>query len=136
MSVLGLGAEFWLGGTQCAEVLAVKPPNLTNETVDTTHHGSGRVRTKMAALADPGNLTVRMHYVPGSPTDDLLLAAVAAGDVETFKAVVNAGGGASEDVTGNCIPLSWEPDDVVIDDKQTALFTVAVTGAITQAASA
>src|SRR3546814_16308727 len=73
----GFGAKFKLHNgtalTAIANVLAVKPPSPTVETIDVTDHDSaGTMRDFIAGLIDPGAGTVRAHYLPGSPGDGLL----------------------------------------------------------------
>jgi hypothetical protein len=146
-AALGFGAKFHLhNGTALTEltggVVSVNRPNLTVETVDTTHHGTaGGVRTAMPGLADPGELKIRMFYDPGNADDLLILAALAAMAARTqnsraFKIVLKESDGTTQEVTGACIPTSWDVDDVPVDDKMTATFTAKVTGATTQAAGA
>jgi hypothetical protein len=138
-AVLGFGAKAWLhNGTTLTEldgVLAVSPPNLEIETVDSTHHGSsGGIRTFIPGLGDPGEISFRIFYSPGSATDTLLIAAVAARTTRAFKVAVPETDGTLQEVTGTCIPTSYAKDDVVIDDKMTAVFKGKVTGAYSQAA--
>jgi hypothetical protein len=146
-ATLGYGAKFYLhNGTALTELtgglVSVNRPNLKIETVDKTHHGSaGGIREFMAGLADPGDLSVRLFYEPGSADDTLILsrlAAIAARTVASvaFKIVLKEADGTTQEITGNCIPTGWEADDVVVDDKMTAAFTGKVTGVTTQAASA
>lgn len=144
-AVLGFGARFALyDGSTLVEfdgVVSVNRPNLTIETVDTTHHGSaGGIRTKMPGLGDPGDLKVRIFYSPDSATDLLILAQLAAmasksATSRTFKVWVKEADGTYQGVTGVCIPTGYEVDDVVIDDKMTAMFSAAVSGGTTQAAT-
>src|SRR3546814_15651708 len=73
----GFGAKFKLHNgtalTAVANVLAVKPPSPTVETIDVTDHDSaGAMREFIAGLIDTGAGTVRVHYLPGSPGDVLL----------------------------------------------------------------
>src|SRR3546814_18224058 len=73
----GVGAKFKLHNgtalTAVANVLAVKPPSPTVETIDVTDHDSaGAMREFIAGLIDTGAGTVRVHYLPGSPGDGLL----------------------------------------------------------------
>lgn len=145
-AVLGMGAKFSLhNGTTLVEfdgVISINRPNLAVGTTDTTHHGSvGGVRTFMPTLGDPGEISVELFYSPGSATDALILAQLAAMAARTalkraFKASVVEVDGTYQEVTGDCIPTGYEVSGIPIDDKMMATFTAKVTGATTQAAAA
>jgi len=140
----GFGAKFFLhdGATpgvlvEIADIIGVVPPSPTVETIDTTTHGSvGGVREFIAGLIDPGEGTVRVNWVPGSASDVLLAAAILSREVRAFKINVPASGTATRDFTGNCVVTGYEKDDVVIDDKMTAVLTIKASGLITEAAGA
>lgn len=136
---LGFGAQFWLHNgtalTKVADIISVNRPNISVDTIDvTTHDSAGGVREFIAGLADPGDLSVQMLYVPGSAGDTLLLAALSARAPKAFKIVIPAATG-SQDITGTIIPTGYEVDDVPTDDRMTATFTGKVSGSTTQAAS-
>lgn len=143
-AILGLGAKFHLhDGTSLVEfdgVISVNRPSLSVDTVDTTHHGtSGGVRTFMAGLADPGELSVELFYNPGSTTDTKILAQLTAMAARTatnraFKVEVKEVDGTYQAVTGDCIPTGYEVTGITPDDRMVATFTAKVTGATTQAA--
>lgn len=138
----GFGAKFFLhdGGApgslvQIADIMGVVPPSPTVETIDTTTHGSsGGVREFIAGLIDAGEGSVRINWVPGSASDVLLSAAILSRQVRSFKINVPAEGTATRDFTGNCVVTGYEKDDVVIDDKMTAVLTIKASGLITEAA--
>lgn len=134
----GFGAKFFLHNgtalTEIADIMAVTPPSPTVETIDTTTHGSeGGVREFIAGLIDTGEGSIRINWVPGSASDTLLSAAVMSRAVKAWKINVPAGTG-TRDFNGNCIVTGYEKDDVVIDDKMTAVVTIKVSGMITEAA--
>ncbi len=140
MAKHGFGAKFFLHNgttlTEISEVMAVTPPSPSVETIDTTHHGSsGGVREFIAGLIDTGEGSIRINWNPGSASDTLLAAAVASRAVKAWKINVPASTG-TVDFTGNCIVTGYEYDDVVIDDKMTAVLSFKVSGQITQAAGA
>lgn len=139
-AVLGFGAKFAIhDGTSLVEldgVYSVTPPSPQLETKDSTHHGSsGGVRTHIPGLLDYGEITVRLFLSPGSTTDSKLLTLIAARTARAFKISLIELDGTYQEQTGNCIPMSIEYDDVVIDDRQTYAFKAKVTGAVTQAAA-
>lgn len=140
MAKHGFGAKFFIGNpstlTECAEVLEVGLPSMEVEVIETTSHGSaGGVREFIPGLADPGEISIVMLYVPGSATATMLEAAVAARAVRPFKCNVPAATG-TRDFTGNCIPMKFEKDPVPIDDKMQCTFTAKVSGIVTEAAGA
>jgi hypothetical protein len=63
-----------------------------------------------------------------------LAAAVISRQVRSFKINVPATGATTRDFTGSCIVTSYEKDDVVIDDKMTAVVSFKVSGQITEVA--
>lgn len=142
--VLGLGTQLWLtnGATpgvlvKLAGLLNVNRPNLNVDSVETTDHDSADgVREFMPGLGDPGELTATLKYVPGSPTDDLILEHLASRKKRPFKIVTPTGDGATtEDHTGVMFLTSYEPDDAPVDGVRTATLTGKVSGAVTQAAT-
>ncbi|WOF43770.1 hypothetical protein KNJ79_02050 [Sphingopyxis indica] len=135
----GFGATFGLHDgvaiVAAAEVLAVTPPSPTIETIDTTNHGSaGAMREFIAGLIDTGEGTVRVNYLAGSATDLNFSEAAVSREVRAWEMTVPGSAGAWK-FSGNCVVTSYEKDEVVIDDKMTALLSFKVSGAITEAAA-
>ena len=142
-AVKGKGAKVFLWDSTIAtpalvelpELLTVGPPRPSRDTIDTTHHGSiGDYREFISNLIDAGELTVGLHYLPGSAGDILMLDAFADGDLRTWKIVVNAPGGTQRQITGSGLVTEYGPDDVAIDDKMVATLSIKVSGPITVAA--
>jgi predicted secreted protein len=137
----GFGAKFFLhngatpgGLVEISDVMSVTPPSPTVETIDTTTHSSaGAVREFIAGLIDTGEGSIRINYMAGSSGDILLSAAVLSRAVKPWKINVPAATG-SWDFTGNCVVTGYEKDEVVIDDKMTAILTFKASGLITEAA--
>lgn len=138
--VLGLGSGLYLTSgaavlTKIVGLLNVNRPNLNVETADTTDHDSeDGVREFIPGLADPGELSATIKYVPGSPTDDLLLEHLAAREIRPFNIVTVGANKALEDNEGMVILTSYEPDDAPIDGVRTATITGKVSGKVDQAA--
>jgi predicted secreted protein len=138
----GFGARFFLHNGQSpgelveiSDILAVTVPSPKVETIDSTTHGSpGGVREFIAGLIDPGEGSIRINWIPGSASDLLLSAAALSREVRAFKINVPASGTATRDFTGNCVVTAYEKDDVVIDDKMTAVLSIKASGLITEAA--
>lgn len=147
MAERNFGAAFYIGATsaanavltKAAEVLSVKAPSLSRGTIDTTTHDSanGVMEFMGEGVADPGELTIQIHRVPGSATDTLLLAALADPNARQMKITSNgrAAGGAAQvmQTTGLGIVTGYEPDDQPVQGKQTATLTVKASGVWTQA---
>lgn len=132
----GLGARFFLKNPQVeiSNLMSVTPPSATVETIDTTVHSSpGGVREFIAGLIDAGEGSVRINWIPGDAADIALSAALAARAVEPFRINVPAAT-LTRDFIGNCVVTGYEKDDVVIDDKMTAVLTIKASGLITEVA--
>ncbi|WP_066526705.1 phage tail tube protein [Erythrobacter sp. CCH5-A1] len=134
----GFGAKFFIGNPttllEISDVMSVTPPSPTVETIDTTVHGSaGGVREFIAGLIEAGEGSIRVNWLPGSASDTALTGALLSRSVRPWKINVPAAT-ASRDFTGNCVVTGYEKDDVVIDDKMTAVLTFKVSGQITEAA--
>lgn len=135
---IGWDSEFWLNdGTalvQLDEVYAVSIPNEQVDLVDATHYQSPNKRREfIAGLVDAGEITVEMNFIAGSTTDTKIVAAKAASVARAFKIVVPAATGAWK-YEGSAIVTGYERN-VPLDDRMTAVMTLKITGAITEATS-
>lgn len=141
MATKGKGAKAWLWDAaavpaalvKLGEVTSIKPPQPSRDTIDTTSHDStGDYREFISSLIDAGEASFTINYNPGSPTETLVNAAFAAGDLRGFAIDLNApGGGAQRRIAGSAIVTGFAPDDVVIDDKMSATITLKVSGPLT-----
>jgi len=136
-AVKGKGAKVWLYNgtilTVLSNIISVKPPSATRDTIDTTVHGStGDYREFISSLIDAGEVTFNMNYILNGADDTLILAAFAAGDVRTFAVDLNTAT-VPWRIAGSAIVTGYMRDDVVIDGKMTSQITLKVTGPITQA---
>ncbi len=138
---IGLGTEFWLeataGGTltKLGEILGVPSPSITVDEVEATHMGSpGGYREYITGLRDGGEGEITMNYVPGSPTDLLIRAALADGEQREYMIVIPDGATGWE-VTGTLVVRSYAKD-IPIDDRMTATLGVRFSGQSAEAASA
>jgi hypothetical protein len=137
---LGFGAKYFIHNgtalTEALDVMSVTPPSPSVETIDTTTHGSaGGVREFIAGLIDNGEASIRVNWDPSNATHTLFTAALASRALKAQKINVPAATG-TIDFTFSGIVTGFEKDDIVIDDKMTAVLTVKVSGAITEAAGA
>lgn len=135
---IGWGAAFSLhNGTalvELAEVTAISLPAPVTAEVEATHFKSAnRRREYIAGLVEDGEGTFEMNLNPGSATDALIRAALAAGDARSYKIVIPDSPTGTWEITGTCIVRSYERS-VPIDDRMTASMTVRFTGASTEAA--
>src|SRR5437763_11689639 len=92
-ATIGWGGKCFLGTTadvatlvQLAEVTEFPLPEDQVADIEATHMLSpGRRKEYIAGLIDGGSGDVIMNYVPGSTTDALCRAALAAGDARAFR---------------------------------------------------
>lgn len=119
-----------------AELLTLQPPVLERATIDVTTHDSASQAMEFITegIYDPGEVSGQVHYIAGSAGDDAMIAALTGGGLHDFEIVLKAAS-STEDQTFSGYVTSYGPDQMEINGKQTASFTIKVTGAITQAAS-
>ena len=127
-AALGYGARFGIKGpsttyTYVAEVVSLKPPGWTRDTVEVTHLGSpDSAKEYIPGLIDAGEATITINFTPA--TTDALLTAFNAPE-DDFR-VLFPGGTVALDFAG--IVTAYEMGDLVADDKMSATFTVKATG--------
>ena len=119
-----------------AELLTLQPPVLERATIDvTTHDSAGQAMEFITeGVYDPGEVSGQLHYVAGSAGDDAMIAALTGGGLYDFKVVLKAATG-TEDMAFSGYVTNYGPDAMETTGKQTASFTIKVTGPITQAAT-
>jgi len=120
-----------------AELISLQPPQLERGTIDVTSHDSaGQAREFIQeGVYDAGEISGSIHYVAGSAGDTLMMAAMTGGTLMNCKCVLKASTGA-QDLSFQGFVTNYGPDEMEVDGKQTASFTIKITGAITQGASA
>ncbi|MEN2748184.1 phage tail tube protein [Sphingomonas sp. T9W2] len=137
---IGWGTEFWLANaagvlTELDEVVEVPFAEEVADDVEVTHMKSpGRRKEYKTGLIEPGEGTLMVNYIPGSPTDLLLAAAHQDGKVRAYKSVLLTEDGTWE-IEGFLIVKS-RPRAVPIGDRKTQSIAVRFTGATTEAAGA
>jgi hypothetical protein len=137
------GAAIWMAAdgvtplVKVAELINVTPPTRSREMIDATTHDSASAAQEFIAegIYDPGEVTGQINYIAGSAGDDAFITAVTGGGLHDFKIVAKASTG-TEDITFSGYVTSYGVDDLPTNGKQTASFTIKVSGAISQAASA
>lgn len=105
-----------------AEIINVTPPSDTSDTPDASHMQSpNRTREFIDGFTDPGEASLEMNLVPGSPSDRYLMASK--GKRKWCR--ITFPNGAQLLFTG--IRQGYEKE-VPLDDKMTATLTMKVSG--------
>jgi len=133
---IGWGGEFWLSDGAATpvlkELIQVKSFTLPQdevEQVETSHLKSpGRRREYAPGMIEGGEFEVVLNFRAGSDTDQLLAAALVAGDNRDFKAVIPERGTPVWDIEGECIIAGYDRGEVNIDDAMEATVTCKITG--------
>ncbi|HEX8555778.1 MAG TPA: phage tail tube protein [Sphingomonas sp.] len=120
--------------TAIAELLTFDPPKKTREKMDVTTHDSpeGAGEIIVEGTYDPGELTGQVHYIAGSAGDTAMLTALTSGALQNIKLRSKSAAG-NEDMSVQGYVTSYGPDGMAVKGKQTAAFTIALTGAATYA---
>ena len=135
---IGAGSEFWLANaagvlTELDEVTEIPFAEETRDDVEVTHFKSpGRRKEYKGGLIEPGEGTITLNYIPGSPTDLLIAAAHADGKVRAYKSVLpDDAGEPAWEIAGFLIVKS-RGRSVPIGDRMTQSVAVRFTGAATE----
>ncbi|MFE3839478.1 phage tail tube protein [Pseudogemmobacter sonorensis] len=114
------GADF----VELAEVFEITPPSSTVSEVEVTHfRSSGRRREFIAGLTDSGTASLQMNFVPGSVSDQRILALRESGDVLPMRITYPNG----VTVTFDGFIQEYTPA-IPLDDRLTATVNIRVTG--------
>lgn len=134
-AISAFGAELLLGGTKVANVLSVAPPSKTREAIDATDHDSedGIAEYIDSGVIRLGEVSVTIHYIPGSTGDAAIHTKMDAGGLHTFEVRERAATGKWA-TSGNAIITGYEPSASEIEGKLTATVTLQPSGPITRAA--
>lgn len=129
----GTTYEIWDAGDsppaflEIAEVFSVTPGAAVSDRIDATHMQSpGRRREYIAGLIDNGEASFEINWVPGNASDLLIRDLMDSGDVVQHR--ITFPGGAR--VTYDASIIGYEKE-IPVDDRMTAVITVAVSGAET-----
>ena len=117
-------------------VFEISAPSEEADDVEITHFKSpARRREYIRGLIETGEIEVQMNYVPGSATDTLCRAALAAGDNRAFELVLpDEAGDPAWEITGTAYAKSYERA-IPLEDKLSATLTLKVTGATSEGAA-
>lgn len=121
--------------TKLKGVLSCNRPTLQVEEVENTDQDSGGTKGFKAGMGEVPELSFKLKYEPGSPTDLLLLEHIASKETRAFKLVTVEEDGTTQDCTGSLFLKTYVPDDGALGGLRTATVT-GRPGPITQAASA
>ena len=130
-AMIGYGSEFQLGDgatptetfTALAEVYSITPPSDSVDVVEATHYKSpNRTKEFIDGMIDPGECSLEMNFIPGSPADDAIQAWKLAGGRKSCRIVFPNG----VNWTFSGILTGYEPA-MPLDDKMTATVTLKVT---------
>ena len=115
--------------TAIEKTVTIAPPKSTREAQDATTHGSpdGAQEFIPDGTFNPGTLTGTINYVAGDADDDLFIAAFAATEPHYFEFTANAAAGTE---TFECFGVMTEygPDELPTSGKQTASFSIQISG--------
>jgi len=134
----GWGGEFHFTNdsavlTELVEVKGFTLPNGTVEQLDATHLKSpNRRREKIAGMIDDGDLVVRLNYVPGSPTDLLIMQAFTEGDIRAYEAEIPRASGVNWVVSGTAFISGVDRGEVVADAIMEVAVTFTLSGSSTE----
>ena len=109
-------------------------PTLTVEEAETTDQDSGGTKEYKPAMGEVPDLSARLKYEPGSPTDLLILEHLASKEIRPGKLVVVEEDGTTQDRTFNIFLKTYVPDDGGLGGVRMATLT-GRPGPITQAAT-
>jgi hypothetical protein len=138
---IGYGTEFWLGDASMTlveldEVTEIPFAEETADDVEVTHFKSPKKRKEYkAGMIEPGEGTITLNYIPGSPTDVLIRGAHNDGKVRPYRAIVPAPDDKSWVIDGFLIVKS-RGRAVPIGDRMTQTVNVRFTGATEEKAGA
>lgn len=141
---IGWGGEFWLDNdaatpvlTELVQVKSFTLPQDEVEQVDISHLKSPNRRREYApGMIEGGEFEVILNMRAGSDTDQLCQAALIAGDLRAYKAVIPERGIPVWDVEGETIVVGYDRGEVNTDDAMEATLTLKVTGATVEGAHA
>ena len=135
----GYAGEVWLSTddttgnlAELVEVVSFSLPSDTAERVETTHLKSpNRRREYTSGMIDGGELEVTLNFRPGTDTDQLIEAALAAGDSRAVRFNIPELGTLAYTYDTTVLVTAYAKGEVTADGKMEATVTMAVTGAVT-----
>lgn len=116
-----------------AELLSLNPPVPERATQDVTTHDSagGAMEFIPEGVYDSGEVSGQVHYIADSAFDTTMITAYTTGGLYNFKTVSKGASGLKHKLFSGYV-TSYGPDGMEVTGKQTASFSIKVTGAITE----
>ena len=135
----GYAGEVWLSTdtttgnlAELVEVVSFSLPSDTAERVETTHLKSpNRRREYTSGMIDGGELEGTLNFRPGTDTDQLIEAALVAGDSRAVRFNIPELGTLAYTYDTTVLVTAYAKGEVTADGKMEATATMAVTGAVT-----
>lgn len=123
--------------TTIAELLSLEPPGRSRDTIDVTTHDStgGAMEYIAEGIYETGEVKGQCHYLPGGTFDVAAITALTGGAKQDVKIKVK-GATVDRQQTFQGFLVDYKADGMDVKGKQTAAFTIKVTGVITEAAFA
>lgn len=133
----GSKSQFWLhDGTalyQLVQVRSFKLPSPSRDRVESTSLEDDN-KVYVPGDLDYGEFEVMINLRPGSTTDTLLEAAVAAADDRAFKAVLAVRNTPTRNYTGSAVVLGYEKGEINRKGVMEGTIKLAMSTALTNAA--
>lgn len=129
---IGWGSEFWLADAagvlkELDEVTEIPFAEPTADDVEVTHFKSpNRTKEYIPGMIEPGDGTITLNYIPGSPTDLLITDARKSGKVRAFRSVIPTSEGTWQ--TDGFLYVKSRGRAVPIGDRMTQSVSVRFTG--------
>lgn len=128
---IGHGSKFLMGDhgspevfQQVAEVTSITPPAFMRDTPDATHMQSpDKFREFIPGLRDPGECSITINFIPGSPTQDAMMLQFTSDAIEHFR--IEYPNLETWDFSGYCVGFAPE---VPLDGKMSATCRFKLTG--------
>jgi hypothetical protein len=83
-------------------------------------------------MIDDGDLVVRLNYIPGSPTDLLIMQAFTEGDTRSYAAEIPRASGVNWIVSGDAFISGVDRGEVVADEIMEVAVTFTLSGSPTE----
>lgn len=112
---------------ELGEVTSITPPNDAVDQIEVTHMQSpNRTKEFIAGLSDPGEMSVEINHIPGSDTDEFVIAWRTSGEKRSTR-IVYPNSGPTD--TFPTFVLGYSPT-LAVADKLSATLNLKVAGAV------
>lgn len=115
------------------EVLQLNPPKITRGVIEASDLATtGGMDYIQQELYDGGEISGQVHWILSDSNDDVLLPGILTGGKYDFELHAKASTGFYK-ISGSCFFTEYGGDTLEISGKQTASFTLKITGDVAQA---